>query len=192
MKIVKKKLQELRPPERNVRIHPEKQIKEFKRSLEKFKQLRPIVIDEAGIILAGNGLYKAMVEMGWKEADCYIVTGLSENDKKKLMLADNRLFNLGIDDTQAFDEIIMELDNDFDIPGYDAELLQTLAIDLSGADDMMSGYGLISDETKANMQKAAERYEKIEAEPQAEPEVPSEQLQRQFLICPKCGETIWL
>lgn len=42
------------------------------------------------------------------------------------MLADNRIFNLGVDDLQAFEEIILELDHDFDIPGYDADLLETV------------------------------------------------------------------
>ena len=64
MKIVKKKLMDLRHPEKNVRIHSDKQITEFKRSIEMFGQIRPIVIDEAGTILAGNGLYDALTAMG--------------------------------------------------------------------------------------------------------------------------------
>lgn len=46
MKVIKKKLTELHRPERNVRIHSDKQIAEFKRSIEMFGQIRPIVIDE--------------------------------------------------------------------------------------------------------------------------------------------------
>ena len=94
-----------------------------------FGQIRPIVVDEAGTILAGNGLYEALTAMGRTEADCYVVSGLSEPQKKKLMLADNRIFSLGVDDLQGFDDIIAELD-DFDVPGYDAELLKTLTADL--------------------------------------------------------------
>ena len=56
MKVTKKPLTELHPPERNVRMHTDKQLKEFRRSVEMFGQIRPIVVDEAGIKLAGNGL----------------------------------------------------------------------------------------------------------------------------------------
>ena len=70
MKVIKKALSDLRKPERNVRIHSDKQITEFKRSIEMFGQIRPIVIDEAGTILAGNGLYEALSAMGRTEAEC--------------------------------------------------------------------------------------------------------------------------
>ena len=57
MRVVKMKLADLVKPEKNVRIHTEQQIKEFRRSVEMFGQIRPIVVDEKNIILAGNGLY---------------------------------------------------------------------------------------------------------------------------------------
>ena len=154
------------------------------------------------------------------------MSGLSEVEKKKLMLADNRIFSLGVDDLQAFDEILLELGNDFDIPGYDASLLETLTISLDDADDYISGYGIISEETKEQMQRASEKYRmeeeefehsyeeyrpaaplhpqesassglqrpenigvSVEEKPIGEPLKP---LQRQFLVCPKCGEKIWL
>lgn len=226
MNITRLPLSELRKPKRNVRLHSNKQIEEFKRSVEMFGQIRPIVVDETYTILAGNGLYEALYALGRTEADCYVVSGLSEAEKKKLMLSDNRIFSLGIDDMQAFDEIISELDNDFDIPGYDPDLLKTLTIDLGGADDLMSGYGIITDDTKADMQRAADTYERKEQEfadeatryepqrpiqpvatvsnetsdsqnvvesPAEKPlETAHEPLKKQFVICPKCGERIWL
>lgn len=226
MTITKVPINALKVPEKNVRIHSAKQIEEFKRSIEMFGQIRPIVCDEEYTIIAGNGLYAALSALGWAEADCYIVSGLSEVEKKKLMLADNRIFSLGVDDLQAFDEILLELDNDFDIPGYDSSLLETLTISLDDADDYISGYGIISDESKEQMQRAAEKYrEEDEAfshsyeeykpvtplHPQesvsnvfkpaadigagaAEKPVgePKNELQRRFLVCPKCGEKIWL
>lgn len=71
MKVVRKKLAELHRSERNVRIHSDKQLAEFRRSIEMFGQIRPIVIDEGGTILAGNGLYEALHIMERTEADCY-------------------------------------------------------------------------------------------------------------------------
>ncbi len=206
MKVIKKALSDLRKPERNVRIHSDKQITEFKRSIEMFGQIRPIVIDEAGTILAGNGLYEALSAMGRTEAECYVAAGLSESQKKKLMLADNRIFSLGVDDLQGFDEIIAGLD-DLDVPGYDEDLLKTLTADLKEADEMLAGYGIIDDSTKAEMKKAAERYEQKdeqytqsaeEVKPAAAPPVEAavedraQELDRRYIVCPKCGEKIWL
>lgn len=221
MKVIKKKLSELRRPKKNVRNHSIKQIEEFKRSVQMFGQIRPIVIDEDNVILAGNGLFMALEALGRTEADCYVAAGLTEARKKKLMLTDNRIFNLGVDDLQAFEEIILELDHDFDIPGYDADLLETLVIDVGAADTLMGGYGIISDDTKQEMERAGERYAKEDQSfadaadriipTQSEsphsiagndsPSIPEEavsaladqpDLPQRFMLCPKCGEKIWL
>ena len=133
--VVKKKLTELKKPEKNVRTHTEDQIKEFKRSVQMFGQIRPIVIDENNVMLAGNGLYDTLVELGYKEADCYVVVGLSEAEKKKLMIADNKIFDLGANDIDAFDSIIKELGTDLDIPGYDSEMLSMFVDDLLALDE---------------------------------------------------------
>ena len=62
MNIIQMNIAELRHPEKNVRNHSKKQIKEMMRSLDKFKQFRPIVVDENNTILCGNGLVMAMRE----------------------------------------------------------------------------------------------------------------------------------
>ena len=46
MKIITMKLADLIKPEKNVRIHTEQQLKEFRRSIKMFGQIRPIVVDE--------------------------------------------------------------------------------------------------------------------------------------------------
>ena len=158
MKIVKKKLTDLRPPEKNVRIHSEKQTKEFVRSLEAFGQIRPIVIDEDNTILAGNGLYAALMAKGESSADCYVVTGLSENEKKKLMLADNKIYSLGVDDMDVFEEFLRDLGDDLEIPGYDLELLETITADMNDVDEMLSGYGTVSEDTKQQIATTADKY----------------------------------
>ena len=103
MQIEVRKLSELRHPDRNARMHPDKQIAELKRSLKKDGQTRLMVIDEYGVIWIGNGLYQAMQEMGYEDAYCIVKSGMSEIDKKKMMYSDNRIFDLGVDDMQAFD-----------------------------------------------------------------------------------------
>lgn len=201
MKTVVKLLSELKRPERNVRMHTDKQLVEFRRSVEMFGQIRPIVVDEDGVILAGNGLYETLLSMGRTEADCYVVEGLTENEKKKLMLADNRIFDLGVDDMKAFDEFIAELGDDLDVPGFDDELLRSLVANEAEIDEMMSSYGLITEDKKEEIAGAAETYRKAEAERAAQPEPASDagagstetaQPVGKYVVCPKCGEKIWL
>lgn len=203
MKVTRMKLSNLKAPEKNVRIHSEKQVKEFVRSLEAFGQIRPIVIDEDNTILAGNGLYAALMAKGETEADCYVMKGLSPNEKKKLMLADNKIYSLGVDDMEVFEEFLKDLGDDLEIPGFDLELLETLTADMSDVDEMLSGYGTVSESTKQQIATTAERYEAQEEEhaaaaeelkPTAQPteETPPEALPKRFIQCPKCGERIWL
>ena len=221
MQIVKKNLSELTRNTKNVRRHSNKQIAEYKRSLEKFGQVRPMVIDEKGVIIAGNGMYDALIEMGRTEADCYVVNGLSENDKIKLMLADNKVFELGITDLENFEDLIAGLNGDFDIPGYDDDLLNLIIADTKKVTESIVDYGKIdnSDEYKYNpdstpnygnygqpantepvyspVRKDVETGEFVPSVPvKVEPrETPREDLpveERPYVICPKCGEKIWL
>lgn len=212
MKIVKKKLSDLKSPEKNLRLHTDKQLKEFKRSIEMFGQIRPIVIDENNVMLAGNGLHEALTQLGFKEASCYVVTGLTEAQKKKLMMADNRIFDLGVDDMAAFDAFILELKDDLDIPGFDEDMLKSFVMDTNEVDDLLSEYGTIPTERAEEIREAGEKYEERDAKAaegatQYTPgNVPdevreaagyaaayqSEEGGRAFILCPKCNERIWL
>lgn len=217
MKVIKKRLDDLKHPEKNVRIHSEQQIRELKRSLEKFGQTRALVVDENNVILIGNGLYEAMVSLGYQEASVYVKTELSENDKKKLMIADNKTYALGIDNLDTLNEFLEELQGDLDIPGYDEEILQQMVADADEVTEKISEYGTL-DETE--IQKIKEANEKREQKAAAaeisdnnsenssenpntsdnqsserqnttetEPEITET---RKFVICPNCGEKIWL
>ena len=136
MNITIKKLDELKFMPGNTRLHSERQIREYIRSIKMFGQLRPMVVDENNIVLAGNGLLEAMRKMGKSEAVCHVVTGLTEKMKKKLMLADNRIAELGEDDQFAFEEAIRELSGDIDIPGYGIDVLKSLATNLRDIDNL--------------------------------------------------------
>lgn len=125
MKLLKMNIADLRPPEKNVRKHNENQIKEFARSLEKFGQIRPVVIDENNVVYCGNGLVEAAKSLGWEKIEVLRKGGMSEADKKKLMIADNRIYSLGYDDFDAINEMLEEI-GDFDIPGFDTESLEAM------------------------------------------------------------------
>ena len=210
MEIITLKLSELHPAKKNTRMHPPEQIREYKRSLEKFGQTKPVVIDENNDILIGNGLYMAIKELGWDDVACIRKDGLSGKDKKKLMLADNRIFDLGTDDLSVFDEFIAELDGDFDIPGYSDELLNSLIMDSNQVSEMLSEYGTIDKKDADNIRNASVpatptmKYEEPVNDSSFTPdtactadktdsdtggEVTSN---LKYVVCPKCGEKIWL
>lgn len=196
MKVVTKKLADLHVMEKNIRRHTEKQIKEYVRSIEMFGQIKPLVIDETGEILAGNGLFYALQSMGAESCDCYVMSGLTETQKKKLMLADNRVYELGFTDTAIFDEIIRDLGGDIDVPGWDADLLEMLNSSVRDADAMVGSYGVYDPgEVEAvNSRERTDHSETPVAAPvSAAPPVEETQVQpERVIICPKCGERICL
>lgn len=207
MKIVSKKLSELHPIEKNIRRHPEKQIKEYVRSVEMFGQIKPLTVDENGTILVGNGLYEALKLMGRDKADCNVITGLSEKQKKKLMLADNRVYELGFTDTQIFDDIIKELDGDIDVPGWDADLLEMLNSSVQDANDMVANYGTFSAEeveTVNNTERVDHSEPSAAAVPSPAPAAAEQDAGNddntenagatveRYITCPHCGERICL
>lgn len=217
MKVIKKRLDDLKHPEKNVRIHSEQQIRELKRSLEKFGQTRALVVDENNVILIGNGLYEAMVSLGYQEASVYVKTELSENDKKKLMIADNKTYTLGIDNLDTLNEFLEELQGDLDIPGYDEEILQQMVADADEVTEKISEYGTLDESEIQKIKEANEKREQKAAAAEisdnnsenssenpntsdnqsserqntteTEPEITET---RKFVICPNCGEKIWL
>lgn len=202
LKTITMKLTDLVKPEKNVRIHTEQQLKEFRRSVDMFGQIRPIVIDENNVILAGNGLYDALTAMGKKTADVYRYDNLTENQKKKLMIADNKIFSLGIENLDTLNSFLEDLQGDLDIPGFDEEILKQMVSEAEDITDKISEYGTLDDEEIQSIRESAERKEqhmqKIEAEQDTEAPQDAEgdneettEVKR-FIICPKCGEKICL
>lgn len=200
MQTIKIPLSELKRPERNIRIHTAKQLQEFERSIRMFGQIRPLVVDEHNVILAGNGCYETLLRMGEQNADIYKLEGLTENQKKKLMIADNKLFGLGIDDLDTFNAFLDELSSDLDIPGYDEDLLKSMVAEAEEVSAKLSTYGTLDDREIENIRAAGEKKDMLmeavrDSEPPAAPTVernePAAETRRS-VICPKCGEEIWL
>lgn len=218
MNVITMPISELKRPERNVRIHTDKQLKEFERSIRMFGQIRPLVVDETNTILAGVGCFETLCRMGATEAAVYKVSDLTESKKKKLMIADNKIYGLGIDNLETFDSFLKELSDDLDIPGFDESILQSMVAEAEEVTDKIMEYGSVDDSEieslkaakarkEALMEKAGQKQEVTAlAQPVAVPQpVPApsklppadeEDTEpteiRKFVICPNCGEKIWL
>ena len=163
MKQLTMKLKDLIRPERNIRIHTEKQLQEFERSVKMFGQIRPIVIDENNTILAGNGLYETLLRMNREEALVYKYEDLTEAQKKKLMIADNKIFSLGIENLDTLNEFLEELSGDLDIPGFDEEILKQMVADADEITEKISEYGTLDEEDVRKIKEANEKREQRES-----------------------------
>ena len=116
----------------NTRIHPTQQIRELRRSLNTFGQFRNIVVDEQNVILIGHGIVRAMKDEGWTEADAYRMSGMSETEKKKMLLTDNKTQGMGREDFSAVEALIRDI-NDSDIPGFDDTALKAILLETQEA-----------------------------------------------------------
>lgn len=207
MKVTEVSIDKVILAEKSVRMHTEIQVKEFARSLEMFGQIRPIVVDEKYNIVCGNGLYLAAQSLGWAKVKVLVMNKLSEKDKKKLMIADNRIFELGVSNLEILDEFFKELQDDLVIPGYDESTLQMLVGDLDAVNAQLDDYGIIDkekvEEIKSQQAAVEQKIERVAAEENTDTEDYDnsegfesnsvvEDDNGRYVICPKCGEKVWL
>jgi len=83
----------LRPDPRNARKHGDKNLAAVRSSLTRFGQVKPIVVDADGIVLAGNGTLEAAKALGWKRL-AVVRVPLTGADARAYALADNRTAEL--------------------------------------------------------------------------------------------------
>jgi len=205
MQTVVKQLSELTRNPKNIRKHSDKQIEEYIRSVQMFGQTRPMVVDENGLILAGNGLYDALTRMGVETADCYVFDNLTPSQKDKLMLADNKVFELGISDLDTIEEVVRGLGDDLDVPGYDDHVLELITATVAEATRAVTEYGKIEPASEPERQEKPIQASYGETAEQAQakgeiPYAPAEQkveqtptgVEERYIVCPHCGEKICL
>lgn len=109
------KLSELKPYANNPRKN-DKAAEELVKAIRQVGYVNPIIVDENYEILAGHTRYKALKKLGWTSAPVLIKNDLSEEQKKKYRLLDNKLSELADWDFDLLAKEIDELDfDDLDI-----------------------------------------------------------------------------
>jgi len=113
-------IQDLKSDHKNARKRTDRSSSLIKKSLEKFGAARSIVIDEDNRILAGNGTIEGakaagiknlrVIETDGKEIIAVKRTGLTEEDKVGLALADNRTSDLSDWDIEMLKQLSEEQD----------------------------------------------------------------------------------
>jgi len=196
MKLEQVAITGLKHPEKNVRKHPEPQIMEIARSVEMFGQTRPVVIDEDGLILAGNGLVLAFKHLGRDKVHVLQKNGLTDKKKKKLMLADNKTYSLGHDDPEAQYDILKEIigeDLDFEVPGFDPDVLSSLVASNQEVDNIVNSYGKeIEKQPGTDKTSFFDQNQNQGQDQNPGRESPNIVDNRKEARCPHCGEVIWV
>lgn len=122
MQIVNKKLDELREYDNNPRNN-DNAVAAVAASIREFGFKVPIVIDVAGVIVAGHTRAKAAAQLGLQTVPCIVADDLTEEQIRAFRLADNKTGELA---------------------GWDFEKLEMELACLSGLD--MSEFGFIASE----------------------------------------------
>jgi DNA modification methylase len=88
----------LLPSARNARTHSKAQVAEIAGSIRSFGFASPILVGEAGDVIAGHGRLAAARHLGLSEVPVIVLDALTETQRRQLMLADNRIaLNAGWD-----------------------------------------------------------------------------------------------
>jgi ParB-like chromosome segregation protein Spo0J len=84
-------LVDIRPYEKNSRVHKDEQIRQIANSIKEFGWAVPIVLDENFIILAGHGRYLAAKLLELEAVPAIQLHHLSESRKRAFRIADNKI-----------------------------------------------------------------------------------------------------
>jgi DNA modification methylase len=131
-------LRKLRPNPRNARTHSKKQVQQIAESIRRFNWTYPVLADEHGTILAGHGRLAAAEFLGLREVPVLVKSGLSEPEKRALMLADNKIaanagWNREVLATELGElaELLPECDLSVEITGFEPAEIDSLLADFS-------------------------------------------------------------
>lgn len=109
MKIETIKLPEIKPYLNNPRKN-DQAVDAVAESIQQCGYVAPIIVDENNVILAGHTRYKALKRLGYTEADVVVKAGLSEEQKRKYRLLDNKTNELAEWDYDLLEEELDGLD----------------------------------------------------------------------------------
>jgi len=124
------RLADYQPYPKNPNLHPDHQVQELQRSLDRFGQVKNVVVWR-GYLLAGHGLCDAARRRGDTELQAVDVSHWTQEEAEAFLVADNRLAEMAITDEAALLGILQAASDPTSIPGFDddycAQLIARLA-----------------------------------------------------------------
>ena len=119
----------------NSRTHSTLQVGQIAESIKAFGWTNPLLVDEARVLIAGHGRLAAAKLLGLAEVPCIEIAGLSEDKRRALVIADNKLaLNAGWDDAALASEIAL-----LNSAGFDMDLLGFTAAEMNKLQDFDFG-----------------------------------------------------
>jgi DNA modification methylase len=124
LKIVYRRIEELKPDPANARRHNKKQTRQIANSIETFGFNVPILIDRDGNVIAGHGRLLAARELGMTEVPTLCLDHLTPAQVRAFTIADNRLTELATWDDrmlaqQLKDLSLIGLDFSLEVTGFE-------------------------------------------------------------------------
>jgi len=100
---------QLRPYERNARIHSESQIDAIAESIRQFGFNSPILIGDDNGVIAGHARLAAACKLGLDTVPCVRLSHLNDAQRRAYILADNRLAEMASWDEELLKSELLEL-----------------------------------------------------------------------------------
>lgn len=183
-------LAKLVPYEKNPNVHPIEQIKVIADSIERYGQYYPILVDEDMRILCGHGKKLALEHLGRKEGEVKILRGLTDKQKLKIVIEDNKIQSMSYVDFTKIEDIIREV-GEVDIIGFGVDYLD--AIINENVKDNMGVDFTQPVERKSNEKQVADIPQEVREEQDEEREdIESGMQTARTMVCPHCGKEIYI
>lgn len=109
MELIEMKLEDIHPYERNPRKN-DGAVSSVAESIKQCGYVAPIIVDEDHVILAGHTRLKALKKLGYKTAPVVIKEGLTDEQKRKYRILDNKTGELAEWDDDLLKIELMDLD----------------------------------------------------------------------------------
>lgn len=136
-RVERRPIASLIPYASNSRTHSDQQVAQIAASMKEWGWTNPVLVDEAGMIIAGHGRVLAARKLGLAEVPVMVAEGWSEAQKRAYVLADNQLaLNAGWDMDVLKNELagLKEWEFDLSLLGF-ADLDALLAEKTEGLTD---------------------------------------------------------
>jgi ParB-like chromosome segregation protein Spo0J len=150
MKIEMRKITDLALDAENAREHDAPSVAAIVKSLEAFGQRKPIVINKAGVVIAGNGTLEAAEQLGW--AEIAVVEAPADWDEamqRAYAIADNRTGELSAWDRPALLEALQSLPEPLlESVGFDEKEIDSLTKIWGEAPNLDALYDQIGEPTE--------------------------------------------
>lgn len=127
LKIEQRNVSDLIPYAANSRTHSDTQVAQIAASITEFGWTNPILIDEQNNVIAGHGRILAAKKLNFDVVPCIVLGSLTGDQKKALVIADNKITdNAGWDTKTLIAELSSLDDFDFTNFGFSSDELDAL------------------------------------------------------------------